>query len=298
MLQQLGLFDDHSNLFEKIKHFDEQGNEYWISRELQPVLDYSEWRNFLKVIKKAQTACKKSGNDISSNFVEVNTNVEVGFGLREVDDFKLSRYACYLIAMNGDPSKQVIADAQTYFTVQTRRQEVADEQKKLQARSQAVTGYELKGKSHDWAESRVDAKESHKRLTAALQRTHETHKPDYGKVGAIQNQELFESTKADIVEYLGLLPSQESNYRDYLGKYAHEAIRMSNTVIVDKMNDLGRELTTDEQSQIIKDVTRRIAPTMRDLAEYANVDYISGAKKDRHGKPLITRNVKLLKDGK
>ncbi len=115
--------------FESIKHIDDQGNEFWSARELYLLLDYSEWRNFTKVIDKAMQACESSHIKVSSHFVEANKMVQLGVGTqRQVSDFLLSRYACYLIVQNGDPSKPVIAAGQTYFAVQTRRQELADEE--------------------------------------------------------------------------------------------------------------------------------------------------------------------------
>jgi len=113
--------------FEEIKHISADGGEYWLARELSDTLDYTEWRNFTKVIDKARLACKNSGFDIDDHFVEVNKMVEIGSGTsRNVIDYELSRYACYLVVQNGDPRKEVIAHGQTYFAIQTRRQEVAD----------------------------------------------------------------------------------------------------------------------------------------------------------------------------
>ena len=127
--------------FEDIKHVNADGGEYWIARELSVTLDYTEWRNFSKVIDKARLACKNSGFDIDDHFVEVNKMVEmpskprtnkeqIGFvevnKTKSITEYELSRYACYLIVQNGDPRKEVIAHGQTYFAIQTRRQEVAD----------------------------------------------------------------------------------------------------------------------------------------------------------------------------
>lgn len=113
--------------FESIKHINEYGNEFWYARELQNVLGYAEWRNFFKVISKAMEACTQSDINPDDHFVEVNKMVTIGSDAqRPIDDIMLSRYACYLIVMNGDPRKEVIAVGQTYFAVKTRQQELID----------------------------------------------------------------------------------------------------------------------------------------------------------------------------
>jgi len=113
--------------FEGIKHISENGDEFWYARELAYVLEYTQWRNFSKVIDKAMIACKNSGYDTDECFAEVSkTSKMPNGGVKQVIDYKLTRYACYLIVQNGDPRKEVIALGQTYFAIQTRRQEVAD----------------------------------------------------------------------------------------------------------------------------------------------------------------------------
>lgn len=113
--------------FESIKHVNEYGNEFWYARELQSILEYTEWRNFQKLIEKAQTACENSDMAVDECFVEVNkTSPMPNGGVKLIDDYMLSRYACYLIVMNGDPRKEVIAVGQTYFAVKTRQQELID----------------------------------------------------------------------------------------------------------------------------------------------------------------------------
>lgn len=113
--------------FESIKHVNKYGNEFWYARELQSILEYTEWRNFQKLIEKAQTACENSDMAVDECFVEVNkTSPMPNGGVKLIDDYMLSRYACYLIVMNGDPRKEVIAVGQTYFAVKTRQQELID----------------------------------------------------------------------------------------------------------------------------------------------------------------------------
>jgi len=113
--------------FDSIRHIADDGTEFWYARELQKVLEYKEWRNFHTAIDKAKLACKQSGNKVYDHFVGVNKMVSIGSGAeREVDDIALTRYACYLIVMNGDPRKEVIAIGQTYFAVKTRQQELIE----------------------------------------------------------------------------------------------------------------------------------------------------------------------------
>ena len=117
---------NNNEMFENIKHIDETGEEYWLARELQKLLEYREWRNFEVVINKAINACLLSRLNITDHFVETNKKVRTGDSYRKVIDYKLSRYACYLIAQNGDSRKKVIALAQTYFAIQTRKQELSE----------------------------------------------------------------------------------------------------------------------------------------------------------------------------
>ena len=115
--------------FEEIKHIDEEGNEYWEARELMIALKYSKWSNFVDVIDKAKSACKLSNNNIDDHFADVGKTIKMPKGASKlINDYKLSRYACYLIAQNGDSRKESIALAQTYFAVQTRKQELSEKE--------------------------------------------------------------------------------------------------------------------------------------------------------------------------
>ena len=135
----------NESLFESIKHINEYGQEYWTARELMLPLQYKKWQNFDAIIQKAKQACKSSNGKVSDHFADVSKMVTAGVAAKSIDDYHLSRYACYLIAMNGDPRKQAIALAQTYFAVKTRQQELienynelSEDQKRLAIRTQIV----------------------------------------------------------------------------------------------------------------------------------------------------------------
>jgi len=116
-------------IFEDIKHIDEFGNEYWLARELMEVLEYSLWQNFHKIIKIAIKNCNNSNFNVSDHFINVNKMVQIGSNTkRKIQDYKLSIYACYLIILNCDPRKKVIALAKTYFAIQTRKQELSEKE--------------------------------------------------------------------------------------------------------------------------------------------------------------------------
>ena len=123
----------HHQSFENIKQLDKDGNEFWYARALSKLLGYSDFRNFTKVINKAEEACTNSGQEISEHIVEVNEVVLGGSGVSNpYPSFALSRYACYLVVQNADPSKPIVANGQTYFALQTRRQELKDDEAFIQ----------------------------------------------------------------------------------------------------------------------------------------------------------------------
>jgi DNA-damage-inducible protein D len=135
--------------FEDFLHITEDGVEFWLARDLQHLLGYGKWDNFQNVISKAKTACEISGQNISDHFADVGKMVDIGSGAqKEIDDVMLTRFACYLIAQNGDPRKEQIAFAQTYFAVQTRKAELIEQKileiERIQARNKlAETEKEL-----------------------------------------------------------------------------------------------------------------------------------------------------------
>ena len=136
-------------VFEDIKHIDDEGNEYWLARELMPVLGYTLWQRFSNVLKKAMENCLNSNHNISDHFIGTDKMINLAKNaVRNIQDYKLSRYACYLIVLNCDPRKKVIALAKTYFAIQTRKQELSEKEynelteyeKRLYRRNQARKG--------------------------------------------------------------------------------------------------------------------------------------------------------------
>ncbi len=138
--------DKGENVFENIKHVNEYGQEFWYARELSKILEYKDFRNFELTVYKAMEACENSGNLIADHFGEVTEMVAIGSGAhRALSSYQLSRYACYLIVMNGDPRKEIIALGQTYFAVKTRQQELiedydtlTEDQKRLSIRREMI----------------------------------------------------------------------------------------------------------------------------------------------------------------
>ena len=131
---KLALIATLQKTFEEYAH-NADGIEFWYARDLQKLLDYDEWRNFLNVIEKAKTSCKTAGQEINDHFVGVNKTIAMPKGAsKEIANFMLTRYACYLIAQNGDPRKEQIAFAQSYFAVQTRKQELIEQRIALMER--------------------------------------------------------------------------------------------------------------------------------------------------------------------
>ncbi|MDP2276590.1 MAG: DNA damage-inducible protein D [Nitrospirota bacterium] len=144
-----------SKSFEDLKKSNEYGAEYWSAREIQPLLGYTQWRRFEDAIQRALTSCKQSGNTVENHFADAGKMVDLGSGsVREVPDYNLSRFACYLIAQNGDPRKPEIANAQKYFAVQARRQEIstaiAADVERLELRKQTAEEFKaLSGAARD-----------------------------------------------------------------------------------------------------------------------------------------------------
>lgn len=192
------------SLFEAIRHVNEYGQEFWYARDLQIALEYTEWRNFCKVIDKAKEACRGSNNAVSEHFVDVNkTSPMPNGGIRELTDIELSRYACYLIVQNSDPRKKVIALGQTYFAVKTRQQELIDHYDELSEDQKRIA-------------IRREMKEHNKMLVAAAKDAGVETTLDYAIFQNYGYMGLYGGLKAsDIKERKGLNKSQD--ILDYMG---------------------------------------------------------------------------------
>lgn len=191
-------------VFEKIKHINEYGQEFWYARELQEVLEYTEWRNFYSVIKKAKSACMNSENLVDECFVDVNkTSPMPHGGTKPFDDIMLSRYACYLIVMNGNPRKEVIALGQSYFAVKTRQQELIEDYDQLTEDQKRLA-------------VRGEMKAHNKSLAEAAQMAGIKEPKDYAIFQNKGYQGLYGGlNKSDIARRKGLKPKE--NILDHMG---------------------------------------------------------------------------------
>lgn len=239
------------NLFESIKHINEYGQEYWTARELIPLFEYNEYRFFKKVIDKAISACEASDNTVSDHFVQVHEMVTIGSGAeREVENYHLSRYACYLIAMNGDPRKQAIALAQTYFAVKTRQQELIENYEELDDDSKRLS-------------IRQEMKKHNKSLADAAHNAGIIQPIDY----AIFQNEGYKGlygglTRKDIHERKGLKKSQD--ILDYMG---HEELAANLFRATQTEAKLRRENIRgkDAANKTHYAVGRKVRQTIKDL---------------------------------
>lgn len=201
------------SIFESIKHIDENDVEYWEARELQKVLEYKEWRNFKKILDRSKITCKASNYNILEHFVEVNKPIKGGNGNTQlVEDYKLSRYACYLIVQNGDSKKKVIALGQTYFAIQTRKQELTEE--------------EFKNLSEDEKRlyTRRNIKNKNKYLFKAAQNA---GVENFGKFNNSRYQGLYNGeTTSDVAKRKGITENDACDAHYKVGKAVRKTISL------------------------------------------------------------------------
>ena len=244
--------------FEDIKHIDEYGNEFWYARELQIVLEYKQWRRFEQVIEKAKISCENSNITVFEHFADVGklskraNNAEI-----TINDYKLTRYACYLIAQNGDSRKQVIALAQTYFAVQTRKQELTRQE------------YEQLDEDEKRLYTRKNVKDKNKYLfdTAKLAGV-----KNYGKFNNYGYRGLYNGeTAKDIANRKGI--SEKEDILDFMGsaELAANLFRITQTDEVLKNKKINNEdeacQTHHTVGQAVRQVIKKIGGTMPEDSE-------------------------------
>ena len=238
------------SLFESIRHVNKYGQEFWYARDLQIALEYTEWRNFCKVIEKAKEACRGSNNAVSDHFVDVNKIVNAGATSKDIGDIQLSRYACYLIVQNGDPRKKVIALGQTYFAVKTRQQEL-------------IENYENLSEDQKRIAIRQEMKEHNKMLVAAAKDAGVETTLDYAIFQNYGYIGLYGGLKAsDIKERKGLKKSQD--ILDYMGyeELAANLFRATQTEAkLRRENIQGKQ----EANKTHFEVGKKVRDTIKDL---------------------------------
>ena len=236
-------------IFEDIKHYTENGAEFWYARELQHVLEYSKWENFVKVIDKAKIACQNSQQSVSECFPDVRkTSPMPNGGVKEIDDMMLSRYACYLIVMNGDSRKKIIALGQTYFAVKTRQQEL-------------IENYDELTEDQKRLAIRNEMKEHNKLLVEAAKEAGVESNLDYAIFQNAGYQGLYGGLKAkDIHERKGLKKSQQ--ILDHMGyeELAANLFRATQTEAKLRRDNIqGKENANQTHYQVGSKVRQTIA---------------------------------------
>lgn len=237
--------------FESIKHINEYDEEFWYARELRKVLQYTEFNKFLPVIKKAMTACENSGYDVEDHFAQTSEMVEIGSGaLREMDSFALSRYACYLIVMCADETKEVVALGKTYFAVKTRQQEI-------------IENYDILTEEQKRLAIRNEMKEHNKSLAEAAQMAGIVDQKDYAIFQNMGYQGLYGGLGAkEIHARKGLKKSQ--NILDHMGSTELAANLFRATQTDEKIrreNITGKEAANEAHYE----VGRKVRETIKEL---------------------------------
>ena len=221
--------------FEDIKNVDENGVEFWYARELQEMLQYNKWENFVKVIEIAKVACKISHHNVLDHFPEVRKMVDIGSKTRrEIIDYELTRYACYLIVMNGDPRKDVIAHGQTYFAIKTRQQEYQELYDKLSEDERRLF-------------LRCDIKQKNLLLAEAAKRAGISEPIDYAKFQDFGYMGLYGGFKArEIAQRKGI--TKKENILDYMGsaELGANIFRITQTEELMNKNNITTQIAANE----------------------------------------------------
>ncbi|WP_455714638.1 DNA damage-inducible protein D [Anaerosporobacter sp.] len=242
------------SFFESIKHINESGQEFWYARELQTALEYKEWRNFCNVIDKAKLTCESSNYSTSDHFVDTNKIVEAGVTLKQINDIMLSRYACYIIVMNADPSKEIVAIGKTYFAIKTRQQELIDDYDNLNDDQKRLA-------------IRQEMKEHNKSLADAAHNAGVIEPIDYaiftnsgyqGLYGGLTKKDIHVRKKLkksqDILDYMG---HEELAANLFRATQTESKLRRENIIGKEKANnahyDVGKE---------VRDTIQRLGGTM------------------------------------
>lgn len=238
--------------FEKIKHIDENGNEFWYARELMNVLEYKQWRRFEQVIQRAKEACKNSSSVIDDHFAKVGKIVKAGATTKDIGDVKLSRYACYLIAQNGSPSKKAIALAQTYFAVKTRKQELTEQE------------YRALPEDERRLYTRQNVKDKNRYLFDTAK---EAGVKNYGKFNNYGYKGLYGGeTAQDIAQRKGL--SEKDDILDFMGseELGANLFRITQTDAILKKNNVNNEkdacTTHHKVGQAVRQTIKKLGGTM------------------------------------
>ncbi len=273
----------NNSIFENVKHVDENGNDYWLARELMVVLEYKRWDKFNNVINNAIISCKNSNYAIDDHFSHLGKMVEIGSKTkRKIEDYKLSRYACYLIAQNGDSRKKTIALAQTYFAVQTRKQEISE---------------------REYSSLTEDEKRFYQRNL--------TKKGNYSLNQAAKNAGVKNFDKFHNAGYKGLYNGEAANdiakrkglrYReDILDNMGSDELianlfRISQTEQKLKRDNVKGEVNAND---VHYEVGKKIRNTIKELGGTMPEDYPTPEKSlkvlEKENKDKITSNSKLLK---
>lgn len=236
------------SLFESIRHTNEYGQEFWYARELQIALEYKEWRNFNKVIDKAKVACEGSENIVSEHFVDVNKTIDMPkSAVKLINDYELSRYACYLIVQNGDPRKKVIALGQTYFAVKTRQQEL-------------IENYDNLNEDQKRLAIRQEMKEHNKLLVAAAKDAGVESSKDYAIFQNCGYKGLYGGMTAKDIKVNKHLDKKD-NILDYMGheELAANLFRATQTEAkLRRDNVKGKEKANQTHYEVGKEVRETI----------------------------------------